>query len=55
MPAETEPKEAFILYDLRKASAMYFGVGTTTKTVVKKKAKNVILIKKKKKVAEGGC
>ena len=56
MPEETDSNEAFILYDLRRASAMYFGVGTATKTVVKKKKpRKVILTKKKKKVAEGGC
>ena len=55
-PKETDPKEAFELYNFRKAAGMYFGVGapqTQEKTVTKKK---VITVKKKKKrVPEGGC
>lgn len=62
-PAETEAKEAFELYDFRKAAGMYFGVGITKSSVkstksVKKStpAKKVITVKKKKKrVPEGGC
>lgn len=62
-PAETEPKEAFELYNFRKAAGMYFGVGITKRSVKSTKsekksapAKKVITVKKKKKrVPEGGC
>ena len=63
-PDETMPKEAFELYNFRKAAAMYFGVGSIDPTmksetkVVKKPAapkKVVTKPKKKKRVPEGGC
>ncbi len=54
-PEETMPKEAFDLYDFRKAAGMYFGVGAP-KSEKKAPVKKVITVKKKKKrVAEGGC
>jgi rhodanese-related sulfurtransferase len=56
LPKETDPKQAFIEYDFRKAAAMYFGVGNNTNTTTIARPKKVIkLTKKKKKVAEGGC
>ena len=55
-PAETEPKEAFDLYDFRKAAGMYFGVGAPKSDKKVAPTKKVITVKKKKKrVAEGGC
>ena len=66
LPAETEPKEAFELYDFRKAAGMYFGVGLTKseKSVASAKKEStkkntpkkvVPKPKKKKRVPEGGC
>ena len=55
-PDETMPKEAFELYDFRKAAGMYFGVGAPKSEKKSAPAKKVITVKKKKKrVAEGGC
>ena len=63
-PDETMPREAFKLYDFRKAAGMYFGVGVidpnakseTTKKVTTKTTKKVTpKPKKKKRVPEGGC
>lgn len=55
-PDETMPREAFELYDFRKAAGMYFGVGAPQSKEKSKPAKKVISVKKKKKrVAEGGC
>jgi len=63
-PYETMPKEAFDLYNFRKAAGMYFGVGivenkkTDAKIEPKKTmvSKKVIPVQKKKKMApEGGC
>lgn len=53
-PSEGMANSAFELYNLRKATAMYFGVGTPISTSVVKK-KKVALRKKKKRKAEGGC
>ena len=55
-PDETMPKEAFELYDFRKAAGMYFGVGAPKSEKKAAPVKKVITVKKKKKrVAEGGC
>jgi len=57
-PDETMPREAFELYDFRKAAGMYFGVGITqTQTEEKSKPKKKVVTapKNKKKVPEGGC
>jgi len=57
-PDETMPREAFELYDFRKAAGMYFGVGVTkTKSEEKPKSKKKVITapKKKKRVPEGGC
>lgn len=55
-PDETMPREAFKLYDLRKAAGMYFGVGAPKSEKKAAPTKKVITVKKKKKrVAEGGC
>lgn len=55
LPKETDPKADFDLYNTRKASAMYFGVGNTIKNTVTKAPKKLILTKKKKSAANGGC
>ncbi len=55
-PDETMPREAFELYDFRKAAGMYFGVGAPKSEKKSKPTKKVVSVKKKKKrVAEGGC
>ncbi len=55
-PDETMPREAFELYDFRKAAGMYFGVGAPKNEKKSKPTKKVVPVKKKKKrVAEGGC
>ena len=55
-PDETMPREAFELYDFRKAAGMYFGVGAPKSEKVSKPNKKVVSVKKKKKrAAEGGC
>lgn len=55
-PDETMPREAFKLYDFRKAAGMYFGVGAPKTEKKAAPTKKVITVKKKKKrVAEGGC
>ena len=55
-PDETMPREAFKLYDFRKAAGMYFGVGAPKTEKKTAPTKKVIPVKKKKKrVAEGGC
>ncbi|MCD6543662.1 MAG: rhodanese-like domain-containing protein [Flavobacteriaceae bacterium] len=55
-PEETMPREAFKLYDFRKAAGMYFGVGAPKTEKKARTTKKVITVKKKKKrVAEGGC
>jgi len=57
-PSEGMPRSEFELYNLRKATAMYFGVGTpeeTIATVKKKPTKKIKLRSKKKRKAEGGC
>ncbi len=55
-PEETMPREAFKLYNFRKAAGMYFGVGAPKTEKKAVKTKKVITGKKKKKrVAEGGC
>ena len=57
-PDETMPREAFELYDFRRAAGMYFGVGVTkTKSEEKPKPKKKVITapKKKKRVPEGGC
>lgn len=68
LPEETMPREAFELYNQRKAAGLYFGVGSievpATKTVVKTEpvktpvkapVKVVPEEKKKKSAPEGGC
>ncbi|MFD1315814.1 rhodanese-like domain-containing protein [Namhaeicola litoreus] len=62
MPPETASKEAFDLYDFRKAAALYFGIGgyeKEIKPVVKKISQTPKKVspapKKKKAVPEGGC
>lgn len=55
-PDETMPREAFELYDFRKAAGMYFGIGAPQSEKKSKPVKKVVSVKKKKKrVAEGGC
>lgn len=57
-PDETMPREAFELYDFRKAAGMYFGVGKTinqTEEKPKPKKKVVTVPKNKKRIPEGGC
>ncbi|MCK5678287.1 MAG: rhodanese-like domain-containing protein [Flavobacteriaceae bacterium] len=55
-PDETMPREAYKLYDFRKAAGMYFGVGAPQSEGKSKPVKKVVTVKKKKKrVAEGGC
>ncbi len=55
-PDETMPREAFELYNFRKAAGMYFGVGAPQNEEKSKPVKKVVTVKKKKKrVAEGGC
>jgi len=66
-PEETMPREAFELYNLRKATGMFFGVGVidierereTTKKIKAKpkpvKKKVTPKPKKKKRAPEGGC
>ncbi|MFK5889262.1 MAG: rhodanese-like domain-containing protein [Flavobacteriaceae bacterium] len=55
IPDETASKKAFDLYNFRKSTAMYFGVGKSSKNTTVKKRRKIVLTKKKKKVAEGGC
>ncbi len=55
-PSETMSKADFELYNLRKATAMYFGVGTPLDgTKTKKKKRKIKLGKKKKRKRAGGC
>ncbi len=55
-PDETMPREAFKLYDFRKAAGIYFGVGAPKTEKKAAPTKKVITVKKKKKrAAEGGC
>jgi len=62
VPPETANKEAFDLYDFRKAAALYFGIGVYEKESApdvrnaSPKPKKVTPAPKKKKAApEGGC
>ncbi|MBD0776321.1 rhodanese-like domain-containing protein [Maribacter sp. ANRC-HE7] len=59
-PTENMAKEAFELYDFRKAAAMYFGVGIKQHNQVEQQdmtPKKVVIpiVKKKKRKPEGGC
>ncbi len=61
-PLETDNKEAFDLYDFRKAAALYFGIGVyekENKPIVKNTSVQPKKVspapKKKKAVPEGGC
>ncbi|MEA3477433.1 MAG: rhodanese-like domain-containing protein [Bacteroidota bacterium] len=54
-PRDTDPIEAFELYDFRKGASMFFGAGT--QEINQEVKQEIIAVKprKKKTVVEGGC